>query len=563
MKRQFKFRSIRQRILVGFMIIVVFVITLGAFNFYDNYRNNKMSEQIIDEELPLTILNHRYLSTMTNMVAVSRAYLLHGGEFKDIYLEEVEQMEVMYDYAKTIGITDEFQELFDKSKEWQDIIINEVFVEYDKGNVDRANEIALGTGPMVTELLAGYREIAETRENSIYDLELEVLKNGRSSLVLGAIVNTIVVIVSIALALLAASLITNPIKRVMERMSILASGDLNHEPLETNTIDEAGQLVHATNNMTENMRNLLNQINIVSESVSSQSEELTQSANEVKSGAEQISITMQELADGSETEAHGISELSALMRDFTTKVEEASNSSQYVEETSGDVLQLTDDGTNLMNSSMDQMAVIDKIVQNAVTSVEGLDRHSQEISELVSVIQDIADQTNLLALNAAIEAARAGEQGKGFAVVADEVRKLAEQSSDSVTNITGIVKRIQAESTSVVKSLREGYKDVDEGTQQIRTTGETFSEISSAIDHMINNIKTVTENMVEMAKSSHDMNNSIEEIAAITEESAAGVEETSASSEQTSSAMEEVAASSAELANLALELNDLVGQFKV
>src|SRR5690625_7272485 len=100
---------------------------------------------------------------------------------------------------------------------------------------------------------------------------------------------------------------------------------------------------------------------------------------------------------------------------------------------------MTNDGSLLMESSTKQMAIIDQIVHEAVEKVEGLDVHSQQISELVSVIQDIADQTNLLALNAAIEAARAGEHGQGFAVVADEVRKLAEEVSFSVTDITIIV----------------------------------------------------------------------------------------------------------------------------
>ena len=178
------------------------------------------------------------------------------------------------------------------------------------------------------------------------------------------------------------------------------------------------------------------------------------------------------------------------------------------------------------------------------------------------MIKDIAEQTNLLALNAAIEAARAGEHGQGFAVVADEVRKLAEQSSHSVMNITDIVTSIQNESSMVVTSLRDGYKEVEQGTEHIRTTGQTFSEISTAVIDMVDHIKTISANLSDIAANSQEVNGSIQEIAAISEESAAGIEQTSASSEQSSSAMEEIAASSNELAKLAEDLNGLVHRFK-
>src|SRR5690625_3214680 len=142
---------------------------------------------------------------------------------------------------------------------------------------------------------------------------------------------------------------------------------------------------------------------------------------------------------------------------------------------------MTNEGSQLMETSNQQMMKVNEIVQDAVAKVQGLDAQAQEISKLVSVIQDIAEQTNLLALNAAIEAARAGEHGDGFSVVADEVRKLAEQVANSITNITDIVSSIQNESSHVTKSLQNGYEEVEQGTKQIETTSEKFEEINQAI----------------------------------------------------------------------------------
>ena len=144
---------------------------------------------------------------------------------------------------------------------------------------------------------------------------------------------------------------------------------------------------------------------------------------------------------------------------------------------SNQVFEMTNVGSQLMHGSTKQMKTIDEIVKDSVQNVEKLNARSQEISKLVIVIKDIADQTNLLALNAAIEAARAGEQGRGFSVVAEEVRKLAEQTSTSVTEITGIVENIQNGFGTVTESLQDGYKEVEKGTTQIETTGKTFSDI--------------------------------------------------------------------------------------
>lgn len=216
-----------------------------------------------------------------------------------------------------------------------------------------------------------------------------------------------------------------------------------------------------------------------------------------------------------------------------------------------------------MDESTKQMTTIDHIVQDAVKKVEGLDKHTQQISELVSVIEDIAEQTNLLALNAAIEAARAGEHGKGFAVVAEEVKNLSEQSAQSVSNITEIVSRIQNESTSVVASLKEGYKDVAEGSRRILNTEETFEQIRKAVIEMGEKIKDVVNNLYDIQENNDEMNKSIQEIAAVSEEAAGSVEEISASTEQVNSAMEEVASSSEDLTTLAEQLNHVINQFKL
>lgn len=356
--------------------------------------------------------------------------------------------------------------------------------------------------------------------------------------------------------------ISRPIKKVMERMNHLANGDLTRKHIHLKTKDETGQLAVAMNQLQTKLKTIIHNISKASETIASQSEELTQAADEVKTGSEHVATTMQELASGSETQANGANELILLMEAFGSKIKEAHANGDHISQSSGQVLNLTDDGHQLMDSSTMQMEKIDQIVRNAVQKVRDLDVQSQKISNLITVIREISDQTNLLALNAAIEAARAVEHGQGFAIVAFEVRKLAEQVSESVTDITGIVESIRRETSIVAETLQGGYQEVQQGTSQIKTTNETFKKISASVTEMANNIATVSENLATITENSEKMNTSIREIASISEESAAGVEQTSASAQQTTSSMEEVTASSNELAKLAEKLNGLVQQFK-
>lgn len=360
-----------------------------------------------------------------------------------------------------------------------------------------------------------------------------------------------------------ANSISKPIQMVTERMNLLANADLSHEPLKLKSQDETGQLATALNNMQEKLKGMIRQIAKNAELLSSSSEELTHAASEVKLGVGQIVTTMEELAQGAEKQADNASDLSSIAANFAETSQEASEHGGRVQRRAEKILSLTNEGSELMESSSKQMQTIDHIVRESVDKVNQLHKQVQEISQLVIVIRDIAEQTNLLSLNAAIEAARAGEHGKGFAIVAEEVRKLAEQVALSVTDITEIVSNIQNEFSMVTASLTEGYKEVEEGSAQIQTTHETFMNIQGALKEMVDSIVAVAENLSTIAADSQEMSGSIQEIAAISEEAAAGIEETTAASEETSSSMEEISASAEQLSILAEELNQMVQQFKL
>lgn len=415
----------------------------------------------------------------------------------------------------------------------------------------------------IAETVSKLDVLTETMKNE----QREAVKAAKTELITTLIVLGVSIVVSaflgIASILVIGRIISNKLGQIVHLSNEIAAGNLNVDSIEYDGKDEIAELSRATNSMKERLQAMIQEISAVSSFVTDRSGELNIAANEVKAASQQGASTMQELSSGAEEQANSASSLAEMMENYLIQVKRATESGEIIKNASNEVLSLTKTGNMLMKESQEQMLVINDIMKTSVSRVNGLDEQTKQISTLVQVIQDIANQTNLLALNAAIEAARAGEHGKGFAVVADEVRKLAEQVSHSISDITTIVKGIQTESNNVVTSLQTGYSQVEKGTGKIESTGETFQKIYGAVNLMSNNIIDISKNLEQVSESSVLMNQSIENIASVSEESAAGIEQTSAAMTQTNHSMEEISENVQSLADLADQLNSMITKFKL
>lgn len=559
--------SIGRKFLLSFFLSAVLFVAAATIVFFQlsaAERNITLSDeksaQTIDMAQVALLVQTKDAAVANYLITKDNSHIQDFKDSSDTLSDLFVKLEPTFTESRNQTI---FKRIQKNNAEINNIFLNKIVTSIDEEDNSQLvldqieiSSLKRSTVTLVNELI---EVVSEQQNESIVSANLGI----NSSIIILITSNVIAIGLGIIVMLFISKGISANLKKVVNATTEVANGNLSGASIDYDGKDELGQLARAVNNMKHSIRNILLQVTEASQSVSSRSEELNQSANEVKEGSEQIATTMGELSSGAETQANSASDLSERMSDFVQSVVESERNGQEVATTSNNVLQLTADGTNLMEQSVTQMNRIDEMVHDTVNKVQGLDKQSTEISNLVSVIKDIADQTNLLSLNAAIEAARAGEHGKGFAVVAHEVRKLAEQVASSVSEITEIVTNIQSETRHVVDALNNGYSEVKQGTTQIKKTGKSFETIHQSISDMVAKIKNISVHLKDIANNSNEMNSLIEEIASVSEEAAAGVEQSAASSQQTSSAMDEVSNNADELAKLAEQMNEEVRVFRL
>lgn len=359
------------------------------------------------------------------------------------------------------------------------------------------------------------------------------------------------------------SRLIGPLQTIGHVMQQLGQGNLHNRLEFTERRDEYGRLAKHFNQALESLSLLIRKVADTSLQVASSSEQLTASAEQTGKATEQIAFTIQEMAVGSEKQVQSVEESVETVNDMSTGIQQISSTAQNVSGSAIHASNIASSGNEGIQTAIQQMNSINQTVNGLSEVVKGLGDRSQEISKIVEVITDIANQTNLLALNAAIEAARAGEHGRGFAVVADEVRKLAEQSAQSAQQISQLIASIQEETDKAVQSMGKATKEVVSGIGVVNVAGDSFEQIQKSVEEVAAQIQDVSAGIQHMAASADLVVKSIHTIAEVAETSAAGTQNVSAAAEEQLASMEEISASASALAKMAEELQTLVGQFKI
>ena len=363
-------------------------------------------------------------------------------------------------------------------------------------------------------------------------------------------------ILGVAIAFVIARGISKPVSNMATIAQEIAVGDINHD-IKFTSKDEVGMLANSFRGLIDYMKELAGAAekiaaNDLTVKVSPKSErdvlgnsfetminnltgmirELAANAEQLVSAATEVASSSEQMSRGAQEQTSQVSQVSTAIEEMTATIVESSKNAGEATEASSNANNTAGEGGRVVSDTISGMQRIASVVRESADSIAKLAKSADQIGEIIGVIDDIADQTNLLALNAAIEAARAGEQGRGFAVVADEVRKLAERTGKATGEITEMIKGIQKETSDAVESMESGIKEVDSGKELADQAGNSLGEIvnmSQQVMDMIQQIATASE---QQSAAAEQISKNVESISSITRQTATGAEQSAAAAEE-------------------------------
>jgi methyl-accepting chemotaxis protein len=324
---------------------------------------------------------------------------------------------------------------------------------------------------------------------------------------------------------------------------------------------ERDALGHAFVDMRGRIALMLGQIAESSQMVGSSSEQLARTGEQAGMAVTEIADAISSVAVGAENQVRSLADARRLTEEVTTSSHASAADAGETADAVRATRELARDGAEAVMQATDVIRSVRASSADISTSIRELGTMSDEIGGIVDTITAIAEQTNLLALNAAIEAARAGEQGRGFAVVADEVRKLAEESQTAAASIGALIAQIQTGTTRAVEAVAEGAQRAEQGVETVEHAREVFLRIDAGVQNMSDRVERITAAVTQIAAAGTRVQESIEQVLSVAEQSSASAEQVSATTEQTSASTQQIAASAVDLNRTAEQLQGLVQQF--
>ena len=357
--------------------------------------------------------------------------------------------------------------------------------------------------------------------------------------------------------------IMSPLAVMMEEIRLLSKGDFRERPSRVTSSDELGLLANAVTEMRKNVSEVMHSVNSSAESLSGSAEELNATTEQSSVAANQVAQSIVRVAASTSQQLDAVNDTSQAIEHLNESIQAMASDAAIAADKSRQASDVAREGEITLQQAIEQIKTIERTSQQTTNSVMTLGENSKQIGQIVGTISGIAEQTNLLALNAAIEAARAGEAGKGFAVVADEVRKLAESSKEAAQQISDLIKITQDDTDKAIKDMEVGGESFKVGAQNIISMGEAFRKIAGIVEQVSAQMQIISSSTRDMATNGKQIVQNIRTIGEASKTAAEEAETVSAATQEQTASVHEIAGESTNLARMAGELQQEVKKFKV
>ncbi len=565
------FSTIRGKVVLSFGLLTIVLLVLASTSFMNMVKLEKEISTLINYDMKVDT-NVKDLSNVLNEIEIGeQGFVITGASgFLAPYGNGKNEIDSHFKDLRNLLKDDKEQmdklgKIEKQYEYWIQFVDRVIETRKDKGLESAAKLVESGTGKKYVDGIRSYVDMIVVDQQKALKERIDGLnKQVYISQIVTVSLSAFAVILAIFFGIVLSYNIKTNVKKISQSILEIANagGDLTKR-IQVKSKDELAGLASDTNQLIEGIAILVRQVSQMAENVSASSQQLLASAEETSRTITSIAETSSEIAAGTDQTTMRMSNSLEKMNSLGEAARFLFSQAELVKETSSEMRVVAEKGGKTVQASSAKMMSIEETMANTSETVEALGKRSSQITTIIGTITEIAEQTNLLALNAAIEAARAGEHGRGFAVVADEVRKLAEQSQQAAKGVTEIVHSIQEEVNVIIKQNSDGVKEVIAGVEITNETNASLEDILNQTNKTTVVVNEMVDHIQQTLKLSQEVATSFAHVNEIAESTASNTESTAAASEEGSAAMEQVTASASELSQQAEKLRDLVSSFKI